>query len=46
MEVFVGAVAANREPAPPACLLSEAVEVMKVMEAVAGSEGKFRTLRP
>ena len=46
MKVFVGAIAAAREPAPPACLLPEAVGVMKVLEAVTGSEGKLRCLRP
>lgn len=34
MKVFIGAVIAHQEPAPPACLLDEAVAVMKVIEAV------------
>lgn len=46
MKVFVQAVIKGREPVPPACLLSEAIGVMKVMEAVAGSEGKHRCIRP
>jgi predicted dehydrogenase len=46
MKTFVDAVAAGREPAAPACLLAEAVEVMKVLEAVAGGEGKLDRIRP
>ena len=45
MKTFVDAVAAGREPAAPACLLAEAVGVMKVLEAVAGSEAKLRYVR-
>ena len=46
MKAFVEAVAGGRTPAPPACLLPEAVAVMKVIEGVAASEGKLRCFRP
>ena len=46
MKTFAEAIAAGRDPAPPACLLSEAVGVMKIIEAVAGSGKKMRCLGP
>ena len=45
MKAFTEAIAAGRQPEPPACLLAEAVGTMKVMEAVAGAGGKLRSLR-
>ena len=44
MKAFAKAVTAGQKPAPPACLLPEAVAIMKVLEAAVGSEGKFRHL--
>lgn len=45
MKTFAEAVAAGRLPEPPACLLPEAVGVMKIIEKVAGSEGHLRSFR-
>lgn len=45
MKVFVDAVAAQTQPEPPACLLDEAVAVMKVMEGVNRPGGGLRFRR-
>ena len=45
MKTFADAVAAHKPPEPPACLLDEAVSVMKVMEAVNRPNIGLRCLR-
>ena len=46
MRAFVDAIATHTRPESPACLLEEAVSVMKIMEAVNRSNGGLRCLRP
>ena len=45
MKTFAEAVAKHTQPKPPACLLGEAVTVMKVMEAVNQPNAGLRSLR-
>ena len=46
MKTFAEAVAAGTSPEPPACLLDEAVSVMKVMEAVNRPSGHMQSCAP